>query len=129
MKIETALKYIEELKKRLSESNGVIATPTSSREATLFDRVWVFGSVVKGSNEPKDVDILYQCHAVGEFRMIGAIDGLIPDRNNGHIAESSRNRAIKILTKGMRMVRFHDYEIDGDYGDIKQTRQLIWENE
>jgi len=128
MKVETALKYIEELKKRLSESKGVIATPTASREATSFDKVWVFGSVVKGSNEPKDVDILYQCHAVGEFRMIGSIDGLIPHRNNSHIAESSRNRAIKILAKGMRMVRFHDYEIDGDYGDIKQTRQLIWEN-
>ncbi len=118
MKRFTAHKHLRTIINRLNACNGEFDTPKCGRLNYHIEKAWVFGSYVKGSNSPNDLDILYDGVAVGEF---------CGTRFWEFGCESGSDRAIITLRHGMKMIRFHPYDIDGNYKDIPQTKQLIFE--
>ena len=65
MKRATALKSLKKIVDRIHAVNGLLATPEASSEAFRIKRAWVFGSTVKGSESPGDLDILIDAESVG----------------------------------------------------------------
>lgn len=65
LKLATALRYANEISRRVREVNGLLATPLCGHEAVRISRVWVFGSTIKGSLAPNDLDLLIDLHEVG----------------------------------------------------------------
>jgi hypothetical protein len=110
MKRARALRYAEEVARRVHSVNGILATPNAGRPAVRISRVWVFGSTVKGSLEPNDLDLLIEAVAVGDP---------IPwcrGRKLDHYRQRSRgwrtlpdpmHQAFVWLTNGMRGVSRH----------------------
>lgn len=41
-------------------------------------------------------------------------------------AIDARDEALRTIGKNLKMVRFHRLEIDGDFGDISQTKIMIY---
>ena len=70
MKRETALRYAKELSEKMKECNGVIQTPGTSREAVKILKLWVFGSTVRGSQTPNNLDLLIHWEEMGEKKSI-----------------------------------------------------------
>lgn len=114
MKRVVALRYAEMIHRRLTSVNGLLATPLCDFEAVRFRRVWVFGSTVKGSQEPNDLDVLIELYAVGRCRtwQQGAVDKYEKRHSGLMCAKSAEREAYKWLTKGMRKVSRHPLSID-----------------
>ena len=110
MKLATAQRYAREIHERLRAVNGLLATPLCENEAVRFSRVWVFGSTVKGSQTPNDLDLLIECRPVGRHRTLNqAPNDLRYLRQYGMPSlYSSKAHAFKWLTKGMKLVSRHD---------------------
>lgn len=110
MKIETANRYIEEIAKRLVLVNGVIPTPRGEYECLLVKKAWVFGSTIKGSFAPNDLDILLFTETAGlkqKWESVGFDP--VQFRNYGiHVARSTRSEAGMWLRRGLKMVSIHD---------------------
>lgn len=111
MRRETALRYAAEITARLRGINGLLATPLCDKEAVRFSRVWVFGSTVKGSQTPNDLDLLIETAEVGRRRTWkqGKVDRKFLRMFRERRALRARNEAYKWLTKGMRKVSRHCY--------------------
>ena len=60
MKRATALKNLSNIIKKVRDINGIYATPLCSREFVKVKRIWVFGSVAKGCDNPNDLDIFIE---------------------------------------------------------------------
>jgi hypothetical protein len=118
MKRKTATKHLNTIIDRLERNNGVIFTPDCNWSASVVINAWVFGSYVKGSLAPNDLDILFEFQRsanIATFNESAASQGLYSCR-----------QAIKDVRKGMKMIKIHYASIDGDFGDIAQTKQLIF---
>ena len=122
MKRSTALRYTGEIAERLKAINGLLATPGCQSEAVRIRRVWVFGSTVKGKDEPNDLDILIDVCAVGRHRVPaktrrkpcfadslrdGLVDREYRRRHGMSFCPDSVDYALKWLTKGMKKVSRH----------------------
>lgn len=114
MRKETALRYAAEITARVRRVNGLLATPLCDKEAVRIRRVWVFGSTVKGSAAPNDLDVLLDLAPVGRYRnwKQGKLDRRRARAFGVRLALCSRDEAYKWLTKGMRKVSRHDYEAE-----------------
>lgn len=110
MTLEMAIRYAVELHIRASMVNGLIATPQGEREAQLVSGMWVFGSTVKGSLNPNDLDVLIKFESVGELRSweeVGCYDKECYRRYGYKFPRPSEDLARLWLTKGMRFVSIH----------------------
>lgn len=121
MKLETAIRYCHEIHRRLVEVKGIIPTPFAQYEGMRVKKVWVFGSTIKGSQTPNDLDILihWEHHGkrrswteVGYNKAYYRAHGLRVPIDSGHEAR-------KWLTKGMKNVSRHDTESEATIFDVK----------
>lgn len=118
MKRTTAKKHLATIIERLKERKGVFHTPDCFHTKSVVNRAWVFGSYAKGSDNPNDLDILF------EFENYPRPNKETNPANYGTIM--SYDRVSIDVRKGMKMVRIHHASIDGKFGDIEQTKQLIF---
>lgn len=65
MKRATALRNAHRIAERVRGVNGILATPGCDRSAVRIKRVWIFGSTIKGSPAPNDLDVLIECVGIG----------------------------------------------------------------
>jgi len=114
MKRTTALRYADEIAARVRSVNGLLATPLANREAVRIKRVWVFGSTVKGSPAPNDLDLLIECVEVGRKRTWkqGKLDRQFLHSFRERRAIRATNEAYKWLSKGMKKVSRHCFEAE-----------------
>lgn len=136
MKRRTAISHVKVVKERLLQCNGVIGTPASEFEFVRIKRAWVFGSTAKGNETPGDVDILVEILPAGRMLATNALARQCGRRGGArnHPARGapktypacSFTNAYRFLSAGMKMVRFHDLAVDGQFGDIAATRILIY---
>jgi len=141
MKRATAIRNAQQIAERLRSVTGILMTPDGNRESVRIKKAWVFGSTAKGSDQPNDLDVLLECYAYGEHR----------HPNN----KGSRNKASRVgiaktnkdylkryriivghdalfvmqiwLGVGMKMVRFHDFTIDGNLAHPRKMIYPRWE--
>ncbi len=123
MRRETAVKYAHEIARRLHSVNGLLATPDCEFEAVRIARVWVFGSTVKGSLTPGDLDILIDIRPVG--RRTRWVRGRKLDREYSRRygfdkMPDSRRYALLWLTRGMRLVSRHTTDVEEVEIDVKR---------
>lgn len=84
---------------RIKNINGIFATPHENDEYLKIKKVWLFGSLAKGSEDPNDVDIFIELH------------GFIPDsferydKVKSHERKFRRKKRRKI--KGMSIIQYH----------------------
>ena len=116
---------------RLKSAAGVICTPGTSHEALRVKRAWVFGSTAKGSEHPNDLDIILEMYACGRrFWQKGSVQrrtrpgGARLDRafflsHRVRKPVSCQEEALRWIRGTAKMVRFHDYGIDGELADGK----------
>lgn len=114
MKRDVALRYAEMIHRRLKLVNGLLATPLCNFEAVRFRRVWIFGSTVKGSQDPNDLDVLIEWEVAGRHRTWrqGALDKTWKRRHGLRFAKFAEDEAKKWLKAGMRKVSCHSYSFD-----------------
>lgn len=60
MKQQTALRNLENIVGKVRGVNGIYTTPLCDREFVKIKRMWVFGSVAKGSATPNDLDVFIE---------------------------------------------------------------------
>ena len=119
MKRKTALKNLKIIINRIRAINGIFATPKHNFEALKVKRVWVFGSVAKGSLDPNDIDLFVELKGfrrdikpirrefgggnTGRFKLDYAYY-----RNHGmYRAKQSDEAFIKWLRKDLRKISIH----------------------
>lgn len=110
MKLKTALEKAQKIAERLSQCNGVFITENATHKKFVITKAWLFGSTVKGKENPSDVDILYEGKTSDFVEYIPSYTG-----------QHSKDIALKKLRHGMKMVRLHDYYNHHDFGDIAAT--------
>lgn len=122
MKRTTALKYAQEIARRVHAVNGLLATPLCNKEAARIQRIWVFGSTAKGSQAPNDLDLLIDIREVGRHRTWrqGAINKQYLRSYSIPVARSTTEEALKWLTKNMRMVSRHTTQSERVEIDVKK---------
>lgn len=122
MKIETAVKYAKEVARRVHEVNGKVLTPTASREWVIISRIWVFGSTVKGSLNPNDLDLLIDMKPFGEYFRPPErpFDKEYRRRYGMYTCQDPIERALIWLTKGMRQVSRHRTYTEAVVIDVKK---------
>lgn len=129
MKIETAKRYAAEIARRVMEVNGIILTPRGEREFVKIKRIWVFGSTVKGSLNPNDLDLLIDLKASGNWQEWEDV-GFDPEylrRYGRHTTRQSSSEALMWLTKGMRNVSRHCTDKEKVEIDVKVMIYPIFE--
>jgi len=127
MKLDTAINHANEIARRLRNLSGIIGTPDAAWEALRIKRAWVFGSTAKGKSHPNDLDVLLEMFPVGRRNMVGKPryqrPGVTGNAKKCHKYEkifgiiapiSTTETALRRLRTGMKMVRFHDIDIDGN---------------
>jgi predicted nucleotidyltransferase len=140
MKHQTAIKNLNIIADKMRRLSGLIGTPDADFEAFKITRAWLFGSVAKGSQSPKDIDILIEGRGVGRrkrtgrFVRINKIEGrkylaktaTHSKRNSTPFPLSCRTSACRYLKGHLKGISFHDYEIETGYGDINETKIMIY---
>lgn len=100
MKRETALKNIYKLIQRMKSINGVLSTPLEDVDYIKIKRAWLFGSVLKGSENPNDIDIFIELEGYTEENRFFAIS------ENPKYVKKSRRKLNRPLKDG-RVEGFH----------------------
>ena len=127
MKLQTSIRNALKIAERIKRCNGLIGTPYTSHEALRIKRAWLFGSTAKGKLNPGDTDILLECYVVGRFNLKNAKLEPKGRRSSGYRYKlNAIDEGRYYLRSGLKMVRFHDLEIDGNLGDIAQTKIMIY---
>lgn len=129
MKIETAKRYAAEIARRVTEVNGVILTPRGEHKFVKINRMWVFGSVVKGSLNPNDLDLLIDLEASGDWQRWEDVgfDPAYLRRYGMRTTRKSSSEALMWLTKGMRNVSRHCTDTEKVEIDVKVMIYPIFE--
>jgi len=131
VKIETAHRYAREIARRVHSVNGLLATPLCGREAARISRIWVFGSTVKRSKAPNDLDILIEIKEVGRSRRWtqGKLDRQFHKATGMRVALSATHEALKWMTKGMKKVSRHTTHNESAELDVKVLIYPRWDME
>jgi hypothetical protein len=123
MKRATAIRSALTIAGRLKRCAGIIGTPDALYEGLRVRRAWLFGSAAKGADRPSDVDVLLEASHAGRFQA----------RNCKHATGGWKGYRLgawdsgcKYLRGRLKMVRFHDFKVDGSLGDIGKTRIMIY---
>lgn len=114
MRRALAITYAKRIADRLHRVNGCLSTPLTNYDAVRFKRVWVFGSTIKGSENPNDLDLLIEFESCGRyFRHIHTrTDKEMLRRYGYRCAPDARIAAAKWLTRGMKKVSRHWSDIE-----------------
>lgn len=114
MKLATAQKNAMEIHRRIQSVAGCLATPQCRREAVRISRVWVFGSTVKGSLAPNDLDLLVEIRPVGRsYRHKGRrIDRDYYRRFRIRAAVDEVQVALRWVKAGMRHISLHRTDVE-----------------
>lgn len=143
MKRITAINNVLKIANKLKNINGLIGTPNADQEAYRVKRAYVFGSIVKGSLNPNDIDIAIEGLEVG---LCAPCKGYGKHINNCRGTAKRDKRRLKnygmntpisteieallYLKKGMKMVSLHifhkDLALESDDYDIKKTKVMIY---
>lgn len=126
MRRETAIKNAAEVARRIRQASGCLGTPGFQFEALRIRRAWVFGSTIKGSQNPNDVDILLDCEPCGRHFRVGKGAMLDKERKRRHgyrLARDTLDGAIISLRQGMKGINIHTYQNDGE---LAHPRVMIW---
>lgn len=126
MKNETAIRNANKLAKRIKLLTGIIMTPEGKHEYIRIRRAWIFGSTIKGKENPNDVDILVEYHRRGRLKYTNKhrnekrIQNCKTDKNylrkyGSTVGLDSYHIALKYLTRNMKMIRIHDFRFDHRY--------------
>lgn len=121
MNLLTAIAYAQRIADRVRAVNGLLATPVTDSEAIRIRRIWVFGSTVKGSQSPNDLDLLIDIERAGRrmswrqakydrrfFRACGV-----------KVAPDAEHQALAWIAKGMKKVSRHPLHMEGIEIDVK----------
>jgi predicted nucleotidyltransferase len=124
MKLSTSIRNAKIIAERVHRCNGLIGTSGALNEALRVKRMWVFGSTVKGKENPNDTDILIECETAGRFCYQNAkLHPISTARNGFRYKVSSIDVAYSYLRGNLKMVRLHDVNIDGS---IATPRIMIY---
>ena len=135
MNRKTALNKCKTVADRIKAVNGLIGTPHANFQALRVSRAWLFGSTAKGKKNPADVDILIECRMVGDYQTTGKRAGRENARGNAKRTKRgywigspvcSYDEAKKYLSKGMYKISIHNFAIDGNFGDVAETKIMIY---
>lgn len=66
MKLQTCLKYAQEIASQMKLNGNIIYTPGCSWEFFKVKSIYLFGSVAKGKINPGDVDIMVDGEVIGK---------------------------------------------------------------
>jgi len=142
LKRSTAIKTALEIAERVKKLNGIVGTPECEFTAYRVKRMWLFGSTVKGCEKPNDVDILIDGSECGlnqfaNWKNKKSMNSFVKDRKTRsdrpfakfrlgktdkgflkscgiYVAVSSRTTALRSIRGSSKMVRFHEYKVDGN---------------
>ena len=99
MKLKLAIGYAKRINEKLNNlTEGTLELEGCEYKKIKVEKVWVFGSTIKGSLFPNDLDLLIKST---KFDLIP-----FPERLN---AKDSTNEFFKGLSKGMKKVSRHDW--------------------
>jgi hypothetical protein len=124
MQRKTAIKNAMTVTSRLRKCCGLIGTSGATTDCMKVRRAWIFGSTAKGSEAPNDLDVLLECYSVGKWRPKQA--RMLRGRDGARYKMSGFRVLSNYLSAGMKMIRIHSYDIDGGFGDIPQTKIMIY---
>lgn len=129
MKIETAVRYAIEVAGRVHGVNGKILTPTASREGVIVSHIWVFGSTIKGSLTPNDLDLLIDMKPFGKrFKPPERPVDKRYEKSYGMVAcRDPEDMALIWLTDRMRKVSRHVVGHEVAEIDVKQLIYPVFE--
>lgn len=121
MKLATALKNANRISDRLKSVGGIVSTPLCDFPGVKITRMWVFGSTVKGSQKPNDLDLLIEIKVIGNYRSWHEsravrsrvrLDKRRARRTGFRGAIAAENEALKWLTKGTLNTSRHMYGVE-----------------
>lgn len=99
MKLKLAISYAKNIHEKLNNlTEGTLELEGCGYKRIKVEKVWVFGSTIKGSLSPNDLDLLIKSNLVD----------LIPFPERLH-AKNSTSEFFKWLSKGMKKVSRHDW--------------------
>lgn len=127
MKLSTSIRNAMTVAERIKRCNGLIGTPEAITEAFRIKRAWVFGSTAKGNPNPNDTDILIEGGRVGRFNPRRAKK---QPKSKSRMGIRYRVESIEVacayLVGNLKMIRLHDIMVDGNLGDIPDTKIMIY---
>lgn len=129
MKRSTAINYARVVARRVHAVNGLLGTPLCDSEAARIRRIWVFGSTVKGSENPNDLDLLIEVDRAGRYRSArqARVDKRYLHAHGMRFAPCSIEYTLKWLTRGMKMVSRHTTHNEGAKLDVKVLIYPRWD--
>ena len=119
MKRQTSIRNAKSVAAAIKKCNGIIGTPEAVYDAFKIKAAWVFGSTIKGKENPNDTDILIEAYSVGRCRYHNAKRS----KARSFYKMDSTEAALRHLRGSMKMVRFHFEKIDGS---IAYPRVMIY---
>jgi predicted nucleotidyltransferase len=126
MKRDLALRRLQRIIDRINAVNGVFETPDARYPAVRLINVWLFGSLLKGSETPNDIDLLFEYEELGELRTLKETGVYDKDyyRTYGMKCTIDTWKAFgQQLRKNIPMVRMHKLMVDGS---VAYPRALIY---
>lgn len=127
MKLKTSIRNALLVAQRIKHCNGLIGTPEATTEAFRIKRAWLFGSTAKGKLNPSDTDILIEAYSVGKFNLRRAKKQPKSKASHGfRYSLNSEEVAHAYLRGNIKMLRLHDLKVDGNLGDIPNTKIMIY---
>lgn len=138
MKRATAIRNLNSIVRKVRDINGIYATPLCTQDFIKIKRIWVFGSVAKGSALPSDLDIFVEVNNSLESEQPRRKGRQKIYRTTGHslrlhgsykMNKSSKNRAIpsavssqselyKWLIKGTKKTSVHFVDQDETFSSL-----------
>lgn len=137
MKLKTALKNAFLIADRVKAVNGLIATPLCEFPGMKIRRMWVFGSTVKGSQNPNDLDLLIEMKETAkgrgwwENKNLVRLDKRAARRYGFRNPICSTHEVMVWLTKGTQKTSRHvfrdkeDYQCDPETGWIARIDKKV----
>ena len=120
MKRETAIRMAKTVRDRLIQANGLIGTPGCCKEAIRVKRAWVFGSTVKGSQSPNDLDLLLDVSYCGRRFRVGSgskVDRRTKQNCGAVVAADSKIEAYKYIRGGLKKLSIHSLDYEDEYAN------------
>lgn len=138
MRKEIAFKNVLIIANRIKSVNGLIGTPANRFECFKIRRAYVFGSTVKGSPLPNDIDILIEGNGCGlrytakkisnpgnndSIRYGAKTDREYLRRYGIRISKESHHTAYRFIKGNFKKISIHDFSVDGE---IAHPRIMIY---
>lgn len=71
MKYSTAINNLNRIVEKIESINGIYCAPLCYQDFIKIKRVWLFGSVAKGAENPNDLDLFIELYSDKSYRRKG----------------------------------------------------------